>query len=163
MDSDVIVVKNLDELFNLPHAVFWAPRAYWLEDKQPHITSVLLVVDPDNTLFQHLEYAIENEVQVLFDMDVLNEAWRHVAGILPSEFMVLTANLKENVDRYLFGYKSLDDRVNHTYMYHFSGGHSKPWLMDSDTIERQPDVIPLYYDLYLEYWAQRRAVCSFLR
>ncbi|KDO20354.1 hypothetical protein SPRG_13499 [Saprolegnia parasitica CBS 223.65] len=164
VDTDTVIMKNLDELFHLPHAVFWAPRAYWLEHLQPFITSVLLVVDPDNALFTHLEHAIEHETEVRFDMDVLNVEWQHVAGILPSEYVVLTTHLKENVHKYLFGYTSFLDRVSHTYIHHFSYSdqYIKPWTMDADAIERQPHVLPLYYELYEEYWAQRRALCSFL-
>ncbi|EQC29625.1 hypothetical protein SDRG_12630 [Saprolegnia diclina VS20] len=164
IDTDTVIMKNLDALFHLPHAIFWAPRAYWLEKLQPFITSVLLVVDPDNARFEQLERAIETETEVRFDMDVLNVEWQHMAGILPSEYVVLTTHLKHDVDKYLFGYKSLMDRVNHTYIHHFSYSdqYIKPWTMDVDAIERQPHVLPLFYDLYEEYWAQRRALCSFL-
>ncbi|OQS03638.1 cleavage induced hypothetical protein [Thraustotheca clavata] len=165
IDSDTVIQKNLDELFNLPHAVFWAPRAYWLlHVKQPIITSVLLVVDPDNSLFQELEHAISVQPEVEYDMDILNIWWRQRFGILPSEFVVLTTHLQEEMDSYLFGYKDLQDRINHTYIHHFSRSEQfgKPWQMNINTMERRPDIIPLFYDLYQEYWDRRREYCIFL-
>ncbi|OQR99437.1 hypothetical protein ACHHYP_06163 [Achlya hypogyna] len=164
IDSDTVIMRNLDELFNLPHAMFWAPRAYWLENIQPFITSVLLVVDPRNELFEYLEGAIARQPEVQYDMDILNIEWKHQAGILPSEYVVLTTHLQEDTEKYLFGFRSFEERVNHTYIHHFSRSdqYGKPWQMDIDKIERRPNIIPLFYDLYEEFWAGRRQYCPFL-
>ncbi|OQR84390.1 hypothetical protein ACHHYP_13438 [Achlya hypogyna] len=164
IDSDTVIMRNLDELFNLPHAMYWAPRAYWLEHLQPFITSVLLVVDPDNDLFEHLQVAISQQKEVQYDMDILNIEWQHQVGILPSEYVVLTTHLQEDMNKYLFGYKTFEERVKHTYIHHFSYSpqYNKPWNMNVDQIERRPNIIPLFYDLYEEFWAGRRKYCPFL-
>ncbi|OQS03627.1 cleavage induced hypothetical protein [Thraustotheca clavata] len=164
IDSDTVIQRNLDVLFDLPHAIFWAPRAYWLDYLQPFITSVLLVVDPNNALFAHLEHAIAVEKEPQYDMDVLNNEWKHQCGILPSEFVVLSTHLQSDTDKFLFGYKDLDDRINHTYIHHFSPSnpYNKPWNMNPNDMVRDPNVHHMYYDLFEIYWNQRHLHCPWL-
>ncbi|OQS03632.1 hypothetical protein THRCLA_04047 [Thraustotheca clavata] len=84
IDTDTVIQRNLDHLFYLPRAF---------------ITSVLLVVDPDEDLFKHLEHAIKVETEVQYDMDVLNNEWKSLCGILPLEYVVLTTHLQEDMKR----------------------------------------------------------------
>ncbi|KAL4790342.1 nucleotide-diphospho-sugar transferase [Aspergillus venezuelensis] len=54
LDSDILVLQNLDELFFLPHTPVAMPRAYWLLPEQKTLSSLLVVIEPSYRRFKTL-------------------------------------------------------------------------------------------------------------
>ncbi|OQS05851.1 secreted RxLR effector peptide protein [Thraustotheca clavata] len=160
IDSDAWLHRNLDHLFDLREAVFWAPRAYYQD--QPFIASTLLVVKPSNFLFQQLVDAIhEHPNEEWYDMDVLNAVWKDQYGMLPNHYVVLNAHL--NSDK-TFGFTSAQERINKTYIHHFSempnGRYGKPWTFGRNIGDRNPVWNPMFYELFEKYWESYDKLCS---
>ncbi|EQC25786.1 hypothetical protein SDRG_16382 [Saprolegnia diclina VS20] len=162
LDSDAWLQRNLDHLFYLGEAVFWAPRAYWLD--QPFIASTLLVLTPSNALFRRLEKTVaENPGKEMYDMDALNVAFKNEYGMLPSHYVCLNSEVN-NRDKML-GFASVDERINKTYVHHYSmmdnGGYGKPWRMNRHAMVRRPEWHPLFYTLFEMYYERQDALCHF--
>nr|AIG55795.1 secreted protein [Achlya hypogyna] len=160
LDSDAWLHRNLDHLFHLGEAVFWAPRAYYQD--QPFIGSTLLVLAPSNRLFRQLEQAVlDHPREEWYDMDVLNVVWRDMYGMLPNHYVFLNSEI--NSDR-TFGFETPEERINHTYVHHFSmmdnGKYGKPWRMNRFNVERKPEWHPLFYKLFDLYWASQDEFCG---
>ncbi|OQR87823.1 hypothetical protein ACHHYP_08012 [Achlya hypogyna] len=164
LDSDSMLQRNLDHLFALNEAVFWAPRAYY-QDNQPFVASTLLVLSPSNALFAQLEAAIAaHPKEEWYDMDVLNLHWRDLYGMLPSHYVILNAHLNTNRT---FGFATPEERLNKTYVHHFSsmpnGKYGKPWTFGRHHVEKNPEWHPMFYELFDQYWTAHDQHCTWQR
>ncbi|RHY21799.1 hypothetical protein DYB32_009706 [Aphanomyces invadans] len=163
LDSDAWIQRNLDHLFHLGDAVFWAPHAYYLTENYV-FGSTLLVFAPSNTVIAALEKALESPPRPdYFDMDVLNDLYRLDCGYLPSHYVVLSYTLNDNA---VWSFTSKAERMAHTYVYHYSPGLGvgKPWNTPRSILRnKNPAYDPLFYDLFARYWDHEDALCSWLR
>ncbi|EQC26478.1 hypothetical protein SDRG_15656 [Saprolegnia diclina VS20] len=164
IDSDSWLERNLDHLFTLREAVFWAPRAYY-QSNQPFVGSTLLVLTPSNALFAQLEVGIAaHPSDEWYDMDVLNIVWKDLYGMLPSHYVILNAHINSNDT---FGFASADERRAMTYVHHFSemtnGRYGKPWTRGRVRDEVNPAWHPHFYELFDLYWAAHDEYCTWMR
>ncbi|KAL4915441.1 nucleotide-diphospho-sugar transferase [Aspergillus aurantiobrunneus] len=92
LDSDILVLQNMDELFFLPHTPVAMPRAYWLFPEQKILSSLLLVIEPSYRRYKALlDAALDTESKSSdnessrkkYDMDLLNEFYSDSAMVLP--------------------------------------------------------------------------------
>ncbi|KAI8908030.1 nucleotide-diphospho-sugar transferase [Gorgonomyces haynaldii] len=151
IDSDTLIMRNLDHLFLLPPIeTYWAPRAYWLN--QPFITSVLLVVDPKFGQLQKLRDWLKHEKGNVFDMDTLNLMWINKAGILPEEYTILDKDFDERKPENRKRYES-------AYIVHFSASIGKPWNTPRRELKIDPNKDPILYEVFNLYWDDRERVC----
>jgi hypothetical protein len=132
LDSDAYVAGPLDQLFDLPNAPLAAPVANW--EGEPALTSALMVVTPCLEEWRAINalipaYALAKRA----DMDVINDYFGARIGgrpdaprifprvvVLPSTYLTLTTELSDHWNDTLV-------LTNRTLVYHFSGGHGKPW------------------------------------
>ena len=85
LDSDVTVFKHLDELFMLPKAPVAMLRAYWRLPSVRQLTSLIVLLEPDEMEAQQLMLAASPKVREKndYDMDILNRFYEDSAMVLP--------------------------------------------------------------------------------
>ncbi|CBF84729.1 glucose N-acetyltransferase [Aspergillus nidulans FGSC A4] len=90
LDSDVLLLQSMDELFFLPHTPVAMPRAYWLLPEQKVLSSLLLVIEPSYRRYKALldtalgiEGTEGENKRNKYDMELLNEFYGNSAMVLP--------------------------------------------------------------------------------
>ncbi|KAL4867851.1 hypothetical protein BDV12DRAFT_111290 [Aspergillus spectabilis] len=144
LDSDILVLQNMDELFFLPHTPVAMPRAYWLLPEQQTLSSLLLVIEPSYRRYKHLlDAAIGKEVdgnntqnaRIKYDMELLNEFYGNSAMVLPHrQYGLISGEFRTQNHTAFFGndIEAWDpDRVlAEAKFVHFSDWPlPKPWVM----------------------------------
>eukprot|EP01133_Synstelium_polycarpum_P007301 gene7301-8494_t len=123
IDADTYLMKSLDHLFLLPSVEIAAPRAYWLP--QPHLTSLLMVIEPNQNTFHRL--LSDAKINGGYDMDVINRLY-----VKSNQFLMLPSIYA------LMNGEYQDSEVNHfgdnnqatwdiQYLFHYSTW--KPWIV----------------------------------
>jgi len=154
LDVDVLVLKPLDALFQLPDVPIASPIAYWLDP--PMFTAAFLVIKPDVTLFDVFVKKIDDIMKVnLFDMDLLNFFYRHKKDnneryiypellLLPGYYLTLSPHLgtekldwndQERAKNVSSPFLDPDKLNDVTHVVHFSGG-PKPWDLRESIIRQ---------------------------
>ncbi|KAL4923780.1 nucleotide-diphospho-sugar transferase [Aspergillus undulatus] len=145
LDSDILVLKNMDELFFLPSAPVAMPRAYWLLPEQKALSSLLLVIEPSYRRFKTLLDAAlgksetsdddNKSPRIKYDMDILNEYYGDSAMVLPhKQYGLISGEFRsENHTAFLGSDDEVwdPDRVlAEAKFVHFSDWPlPKPWVM----------------------------------
>jgi len=147
LDSDMLVLKNLDHLFDLPRVDIAAPRAYWLA--QPSVTSLLLVVEPSSRVMSRISRYIDHPAVDMFDMDIINREFINESLILPNDYGRLNSEWDHDDKIHRYDYAmDLDEMYERAYVAHFSD-LGKPWSFDRDAVRRdRPNAMPQFYGLY---------------
>jgi alpha-N-acetylglucosamine transferase len=136
-DSDVTVLKNMDELFFLPDTGVAMPRAYWQLPEHRRLTSMLILLKPSRSEYEYLMHsAFTSEGQIKkFDMELLNEQFGDSAMVLPHrQYGLLTGEFRKTDHSYYLGndYEAWDPHkiLEQASLVHFSDWPlPKPWVM----------------------------------
>ena len=153
LDADVFVQRSLDHLFGLPDVPLAAPVANW--ENEACITTALFIVQPSAAIWSRVQpriaaYAHHQKA----DMVILNEIWEHRIGscrilpevlILPSRYLTLSTELTYPEPYHTDPAQLLNDTV----VFHFSGGHGKPWSPNTAAMNA---ATRLLYRAYLSTW-----------
>ena len=85
LDSDVTILKHLDELFLLPRAPVAMLRAYWRLPSVKQLTSLFILLEPNPMEAQQLMVAAGPNVRKRneYDMEILNNFYGDSAMVLP--------------------------------------------------------------------------------
>ncbi|CAG7961508.1 unnamed protein product [Penicillium salamii] len=192
LDSDVLLLQTMDELFFLPPTTVAMPRAYWLLPEKS-LSSLLIVVEPsfreysritDDALPAKTGQVEVNVTDHRYDMDLLNARYGDSAMVLPHRhYGLLSGEFRTKDHRRFLGN---DDEVwdpDHVLaqakFVHFSDWPvPKPWVMWSPELlaEQQPkcDYHPgtpqesgcrdreIWKMLYDKYRRKRKDVCKLL-
>ena len=130
IDSDSMVLQNLDHLFKLDPAFIYSQPAYWLAPTmgQKFFTSVLLVVQPNSSEFDRL---LDTDYKRKFDMDIINEEYGNEIRPLPLGYVVLNTDLDNAPEQTNRANISTSELAQKAHIVHFSegprGGYGKPW------------------------------------
>ena len=176
-DSDALIHRSPDELFDAPSTRVALPRAYWLNGV---LTSTLMLIQPSSSTFDRIQAEASRSQD--FDMEIVNHLFADSAMILPHRRLVLLSGELRSSDhgRYLSDEpESIWDarrEVNSTAIVHFSDCPvPKPWLRDENAMLRhQPachgrddsdrsDDCPdrqVWWGLYDEYAREKAEVCD---
>lgn len=134
LDSDGVPMQNLDHLFDLPPRPLYAPIAYWFAHGQPYLTSVTLVVEPSDGLFDRIiAWAREKGADAHFDMDTLNMYFRDDRlQHLPAEYAVLSTHISGKPDTPSVLGGTVGDLFHRRaqfihYSCRYDGSFCKPW------------------------------------
>lgn len=149
IDSDALVMKSLEHLFEIPisNGEIAAPQAYWLE--QPLIASTLLVLKPA------ANYSF-NRSENKFDMDILNMQYSNNFFIMPPRYNVLNSHWEIN-DTATFG--NLDKLYSDAFVIHFTA-LGKPWNHRAEDAKKaRPDSHPLFIEQFALWWRLSK-ICS---
>tara|TARA_Y100000389_G_C17434362_1_gene504577 strand:- start:50 stop:1993 length:1944 start_codon:yes stop_codon:yes gene_type:complete len=153
LDADSYVMKNLDHLFALPEVELAAPVANC--ENEFCITTALMVIKPGKKTW---ETKIKKQIQIFAqnggaDMKLANEVYEHrikTNRILP-ELLILPCKYLILSTEFTFAepyHRSKEALWNETLVFHFSGGHGKPWS-PSNVHNMNTDTRKLY-DMYKE-------------
>ncbi|KAJ4334765.1 hypothetical protein N0V95_009079 [Ascochyta clinopodiicola] len=186
MDSDVTLLKNLDELFLLPPTPMAMPRAYWADSKPWPLTSMLMVLQPDLDEFERFKQTMgggghkELVDAHRFDMELVNERFEESALVLPHRpYALLTGEFRRHDHSAYLGnaFETWDaDKVyGEAKLVHFSDWPlPKPWIMwpTEGLEEMQPDCggshlgscaeRKIWKHLYDDFRRRRRDICKLL-
>ncbi|CAI7588514.1 unnamed protein product [Penicillium palitans] len=192
LDSDVLLLQTMDELFFLPPTTAAMPRAYWLlPDKM--LSSLMVVIEPSLR-----EYLALTEVTTLaqngqvdmnltdhrYDMELLNRRYGDSAMVLPHrQYGLLSGEFRTKDHRNFLGNDDEvwdpDQVLAQAKFVHFSDWPlPKPWIMWPQEMlaEEQPkcDNYPgtpqesgcrdreIWKMIYDKYRRQRKDICKLL-
>ncbi|KAM0556099.1 hypothetical protein ACHAPJ_006088 [Fusarium lateritium] len=181
LDSDGMVLQNMDELFQLPSCPVAMPRAYWMnqdENRTKILSSQLMVVQPSKVEFERILEKMDAIDPNDYDMEIVNELYADSALVLPHrKYNMLTGEFRrENHTDYLGSDREEWDPLeayNEAKFVHFSDWPvPKPWIQDLDLrqeyepkchmideklscIERE-----IWNKLYTDFALTRKRVCK---
>lgn len=137
LDSDVTILKHLDELFMLPSASVAMVRAYWELPRARKLTSWFVLLEPSEAEFQRLMAASrpDNRAKGEYDMEILNRFYSDSAMILPHQrYGLLSGEFRANDHSNYLGNSyekwNADRLYREASLVHFSDWPlPKPWIM----------------------------------
>ena len=137
LDSDVTVLKNLDELFMLPKTPVAMLRAYWKLPEERTLTSLFILLEPSEDEFEQLMVAArpDNRAKDEYDMEILNKFYGDSAMVLPHrQYGLLSGEFRATDHRNYLG-NALEtwdpyEVMKEASLVHFSDWPlPKPWIM----------------------------------
>jgi len=152
LDSDSMVLKNLDSLFLLPAAEIAMPYVYWGQPTGWGYSSQLLLLTPSTSTFSLIETAIKNAAPDQYDMDILNSLFKNRILRIPQRpYNLLSGEFRRtNHDAYLSTRSSLtpppskripsqtwdpEEALSSAAYLHFSDWPiPKPWMRASQAL-----------------------------
>ena len=185
LDSDVTMLKHLDELFMLPRAPVAMLRAYWELPRTRILTNLLVLLEPSETEFQRLMAASrpDNRAKGDYDVEILNRFYGDSALILPhQQYGMLSGEFRtsdhSNFLGNSFGKWNADRTFREASLVHFSDRPlPKPWIMWPHNLigEMMPkcysdrgleiqhcDDKKIWVNLYDDFRRRRKDVCALL-
>lgn len=113
MDSDQLIMRNLDHLFDLPRVEIAAPRAYWSENKQVPLgsTTTLMVAQPSKILWKKMQDAMETLQEGEYDMDLVQRVFGNEIMTLPGRYCTLNSHWEVN-DQPFWYHHEADERIH---------------------------------------------------
>ncbi|KAI5807519.1 nucleotide-diphospho-sugar transferase [Peziza echinospora] len=94
LDSDQLIMRNLDHLFYLPPVEIAAPKMYWGDGGG--ITTTLMVVQPSISLWKRMDKAIHTIRAGEYDMDLVNRVFKKEIMALPGRYCTLNSHWEVN-------------------------------------------------------------------
>ena len=185
LDSDVTILKHLDELFMLPKAPAAMLRAYWELPRTQKLTSLFVLLEPSETEYQRLMAASrpDNRPEGQYDMEILNRFYGDSAMVLPHQQYGILSGEFRSTDHSNFLGNSYDkwnaDRTfREASLVHFSDWPlPKPWIMWPHKLigEMMPKCYSdrglevqhckekeIWLNLYDDFRKRRKEVCALL-
>ncbi|KAL4802621.1 nucleotide-diphospho-sugar transferase [Aspergillus unguis] len=144
LDSDILVLQNMDELFFLPRTPVAMPRAYWFLPEKKVLSSLLLVIEPSYRRFKTLldaalslepEGSETENKRVKYDMELVNEFYGDSAMVLPHrQFGLISGEFRSQNHTAFLGSEDEvwdpDRVIREAKFVHFSDWPlPKPWVM----------------------------------
>ena len=137
LDSDVTILKSMDELFVLPSASVAMTRAYWDFPGKKQLTSLVVLLEPSEEEYQRLMAASrpDNRPKDEYDMEILNRFYGDSAMVLPhQQFGLLTGEFRSRDHTTFLGNShekwDADRMFREASLVHFSDWPlPKPWIM----------------------------------
>lgn len=186
LDSDVTLLKPLDELFLLPPTPIAMPRAYWADSKPWPLTSMLMVLEPNLDELERFTKTVRgggNDELVSvhrFDMELVNERFENSAMVLPHRpYALLTGEFRRHDHSAYLGSSfekwDAEKAYSEAKLVHFSDWPlPKPWIMwpAEGLAEMQPDCggshagtcaeRRIWKHLYDDFRKRRQDICKLL-
>lgn len=142
LDSDMVLLRHMDELFFLPSTPVAMPRAYWLLPEKI-LNSQIVVVEPSYKEYLALQAATRDAVhgkmdlrlnETRYDMEILNQRYGDSAMVLPhNQYGLITGEFRKKDHKNYLGVEEdwIPDKVmTEAKFVHFSDWPlPKPWIM----------------------------------
>ena len=137
IDSDITMLKHMDELFLLPKAPVAMTRAYWDLPEKKGLASLFVLLEPSEARYQQLSEAANSDHQAEEDndMDVLNRFHGDSAIVLPHrQYGLISSEFRRHDHvRFMGGMVekwNADNAYKEASLIHFSDSPlPKPWIM----------------------------------
>lgn len=142
-DSDVTVLKHMDELFLLPRAQVAMMRAYWHLPKLRTLTSLFVLLEPSEFELGRLMEVASSRKENEYDMEILDRVYGDSAMILPhQQYGLLSGEFRSRDHKYFLGndYEAWDPEraLEEASLVHFSDWPlPKPWILWPGTLVSQ--------------------------
>jgi hypothetical protein len=180
LDSDSVVLQNMDELFLMPQCTIAMPRAYWLHDEDPPrrmLSTHVMLLTPSQAEYDRIMARVEEAAEDDYDMEVINHLYLDTAAVLPHRpYELLTSEFrKTNHSRYLGSDAAEWDArkvFQEAKFLHFSDDPApKPWIemTEKQRQKHQPECPDgklrcpsqdLWNGFYNEFFRRRQEVCN---
>lgn len=135
LDSDVTILKHLDELFLLPSTPVAMMRAYWDPPNKRNLSSRLILLQPSEEEHQRLMTTIRADLRQVgdYDMEILNRFYGDSAMVLPHQaYGLLSSEFR------------LDDHRNYV------GNTFDPW--DPETMLQEASLVHFLDEPFPKPW-----------
>lgn len=160
LDSDQLIVKNIDSIFESPSIDPAAPPAYWLGNDT--LASTCMLIEPSPSLWDQVQQAIISVSSGQYDMDIVNEVFQDHVGRLPGSYVTLNSHWEDRNVPIWFGINSkvpfpigqsarhasdeeLEELYIQSHIIHFTA-IGKPWMRDTDAAKKsRPDAHPVLF------------------
>lgn len=142
-DSDVTVLKHMDELFLLPRAQVAMMRAYWYLPKLKTLTSLFVLLEPSKFELGRLMEVTSSRKENEYDMEILDRVYGDSAMILPHQhYGLLSGEFRSRDHQNFLGndYEAWDSErvLEEASLVHFSDWPlPKPWISWPGTLVSQ--------------------------
>ncbi|RTE81857.1 hypothetical protein BHE90_003587 [Fusarium euwallaceae] len=180
IDSDTVLLDEMDDLFLLPSVTVALPRAYWLYPDKEILAAHVMLIEPSKTEFDRVQAKIDSAPSEVYDMEIINSLYRESALILPHRrYAMLTGEFREHSHAKYLGsdVEVWDPAVAYSEakLIHFSDWPlPKPWrpIMEEQRLEIQPDCTnrtdgtedctarTIWNSLYTDFKKKREEVCG---
>lgn len=99
LDSDQLVLRNLDHVFELPEVDLAAPRAYWIA--KDFFSSTFMLINLSDRLWNVVKDALDHIKQDKYDMDVVNALFGGTVLMLPGSYVTPNSHWEDwNIPRW---------------------------------------------------------------
>ena len=187
LDSDSVVLQNLDDIFLLPKAPLAMPYVYWGEPTGWSFSSQMLLITPSDSAFSRISSAIENASPDDYDMDILNSLFKdHILRIPQRPYNLLSGEFRrKNHAQYLRTHPRASSKkqkwdpdfiLAEAKFLHFSDWPiPKPWMRAKKEVlnKYMPKCVQsewfgasdcrdraIWLKLYYDFAVRRQAVCG---
>ncbi|PNS21952.1 hypothetical protein CAC42_550 [Sphaceloma murrayae] len=178
LDTDGVVMQNLDELFSLPATPIAAPRAYWLD--RNFLSSQIFLIEPSPGEFSRVLDRIQHHGKDDYDMEIINHLYGSTASILPHRpYDLLTGEFRRRKNDHAAYLGSADVKWNATaelanakYIHFSDWPVPKPWMASTNEVKKNKPVClaveggppdcadrDAWLWLYRDYSQRRKRVC----
>ena len=171
LDSDQLIVKNIDSVFDSPSADIATPPAYWLGNST--LSSTCMLIEPSPRLWDQVREALASVLPDKYDMDIINEQFKDSAHRLPGSYITVNSHWEDrNVPSWFVGNESapssnsesarpasdeeLEELYTQSHVIHFFA-IGKPWSM---TTMGAKNARPNAHPLLFQQWAEWRSTAS---
>ncbi|KAI5818536.1 nucleotide-diphospho-sugar transferase [Pyronema omphalodes] len=174
LDSDQLVMKNLDHLFQLPEVDIAAPSMYWGGGSSLSVTTALMVGTLSDKLWTIIDYALNHMRNDEYDMDLINKVMLRRLMVLPGRYTTLNSHWEaQDTPGWFKGIKTsphaTDAEMEELYkmveVLHFTA-IDKPWNVDPESLQQsrvhsgKAEVHPLLVEQFREWHRDAKEVCS---
>lgn len=187
LDSDSIVLQNLDDLFLLQKAPLAMPFVYWGEPTGWSFSSQMLLITPSASSFASISSAIEKAKPDEYDMDILNSLFRnHILRIPQRPYNLLSGEFRrKNHAHYLRSHPRSSSRnqkwdpdfvlAEAKFLHYSDWPIPKPWIRATKEVlnKYMPTCAQsewfgasdcrdraIWLKLYYDFAVRRQAVCG---
>ena len=187
LDSDSIVLQNLDDLFLLQKAPLAMPFVYWGEPTGWSFSSQMLLITPSASSFASISSAIEKAKPDEYDMDILNSLFRnHILRIPQRPYNLLSGEFRrKNHAHYLRSHPRSSSRnqkwdpdfvlAEAKFLHYSDWPIPKPWIRATKEVlnKYMPTCVQsewfgasdcrdraIWLKLYYDFAVRRQAVCG---
>lgn len=168
LDSDQLILKNLDPLFDLPVVDIAAPLAYWLDGVS--VATTLLVANLSDELWWIIDDAMQNIHKDEYDMDLVNRVLKKRLMVLPGRYCTLNSHWEAlDVPRWFGGSSQVTNATDEQLVELFKQAEvlhytasGKPWLVDLEEVSRlRPNAHPLLIEQFRLWKEVANGFCRF--
>lgn len=167
----------MDELFFLPSQPAIMPRAYWLDQRNPILSSHIMLLEPSQTEFHRVQEEIAGAAFGVYDMEIMNKLYgrRKDCVVLPHrKYALLSGEFRRKTHRQYMGDDAWDAKAvfDEAKIIHFSDDPlAKPWDAQwEDVKDYQPacdeqgdcQARDIWLTLYSDYWKRAKVSQSLL-